>query len=420
MRISICGALALGALTRVPQATAQGPSDTLRLADAVAAARAANPMLAAARLRADAALERVPQAGALPDPQLAFGLMNRPVSGFGTDEEMTMNTVELTQMLPWPGKLGFGKARARHLAAAEGLEADEAERLLAARVAGAYLEVAALDRTVAVMERTGGLLRTFFDVAQAMYAVGSVPQQDVLQAQVAVARMAEEILVMRQERVAMAARLNALLGRDATSPVGPLELPPPGPALPPTDSLMALAAARRPALAAAHERARAAEAGARQARRELFPDFMLSVSYGQRPRFDDMASLMVGVSLPLWAGARQLPMRREMTAMRAMEDAMARDLTNETFAMLVEYRAQAERARSLAELYATAILPQARAGVEAALSAYRVGRADYMTLMNAQMTVNQYEVELFRLAAAYTQAVAEADALTGTGVGGGR
>jgi outer membrane protein TolC len=183
---------------------------------------------------------------------------------------------------------------------------------------------------------------------------------------------------------------------------------------------MALATARRPALAAAQERTRAAEAGARQARRELFPDFMLTLSYGQRPRFDDMASIMVGVSLPLWAGARQLPMRREMTAMRAMEGAMARDLANETFAMLVEFRAQAERARSLAELYATAVLPQARAGVEAALSAYRVGRADYMTLMNAQMTVNQYEVERFRLAAAYAQAVAEIDALTGTGVGGGR
>ena len=58
----------------------------------------------------------VPQAGALPDPQLAFGLVNRMLPNFGADEPMTMNELRLTQMLPWPGKLGFGKRRAEHLA----------------------------------------------------------------------------------------------------------------------------------------------------------------------------------------------------------------------------------------------------------------------------------------------------------------
>jgi outer membrane protein TolC len=415
MWFTIWQALAWGGPAATPAPARQ--ADTLRLADAIAQARSANPMLAAARLRADAAAERIPQAGALPDPQLAFGLMNRPLAGFGTGEEMTMNTVELTQMLPWPGKLGFGKTRARHLASALALEADEAERMLAARVVDVYVEVAALDRSVGVMERTRDLLRAFFDVAQAMYAVGSVPQQDVLQAQVAIGRMTEDITVMRQERLAMAARLNALLGREATAPVAGLELPVPGAAPAAPDSLMSLAMARRPVLAAARQRVLAADAGARQARRELFPDLMITLSYGQRPQFDDMASLMVGVSLPLWAGARQLPMRREMTAMRAMEEAMARDVANETFAMLVESTAMAERARNLAELYATAILPQARTGVDAALSAYRVGRADYMTLINAQMTVNQYETELFRLAADYARAVAEIEALTGSAGG---
>jgi outer membrane protein TolC len=173
----------------------------------------------------------------------------------------------------------------------------------------------------------------------------------------------------------------------------------------------------RPALAAARERALASEAGVRQAGREIYPDFMVTLQYGQRPRFDDMASVMVGVSLPLWAGSRQLPMRREMLAMRAMEEGMVLDLSNETFARLVEARAMGERARRLTELYASAILPQARAGVESALSAYRVGRADFMTLINAQMTVNQYETELFRLAAAHAVAVAEIDALGGTGGG---
>lgn len=406
------GLVALGAALP-PAVQAQAPTDTLRLADAVAQAREANPALLAALLRADAARARPSQAAALPDPQLTVGLMNRPLSGFGTDEMMTMNTVGVTQMLPWPGKLGFGEERVGALAEAAALDAAELDRQLAARVAAVYAELAATDRVVAILGQTRTLLAEFLSVSQTRYAVGETPQQDVLRAQVAVARMTEDITVMEEERVALAARFNALLGRAATAPVPALALPAPGGALPTADSLMALAAARRPALLAARERVRAAEAGYRQARRELYPDLMLSVEYGQRPQYDDMLSLMVGISLPLWAGRRQLAMREEMAAMRAGEDAMARDLTIETYALLTELRAEAERARRLTDLYEREILPQARAGVDAALSAYRVGTADYMTLVDSEMTVNRYETELVRLAAAWQRVAAAIEALTG-------
>jgi outer membrane protein TolC len=395
-------------------AWAQTTGDTLRLEAAVAIARQANPMLQAARFGADAAAERVSQAGAWSYPQLSFGLMNRMVGDLGgTMDPLTMNQVQLSQMLPWPGKLGYGKRRAEHLARASAFSALDADVQLEGRVKTVYHELAYVDRAIVIMERTRDLLRGFFQVSQAMYAVGEGLQQDVLQAQVAVARMTEDIVVMQQERVAMAARLNALLGRGAAEPVGALELVEPGPAVPSVDSLMARAAEHRPALQAAYERARAAEAGYRAARRELYPDLMVSLAYQQRPAFDDMASVMFGFSIPLWAGARQLSMRREMAAMQASEEAMARDLYNETYAELTEMRAEAERARQLGDLYASAVLPQARAAVEAALSAYRVGRVNYMTLVESEMTVNRYEIEQVRLAARYQQAVAQIEALLG-------
>ncbi len=412
--------LALAALlagTATSRAAAQQTTDTLRLADAIAAARQANPMVRAARLEAEAAAARVSQAGALPDPQLQLSLDNRPVNGFGTMDPMTMNVVQLTQTLPWPGKLGFGRERARSLAAAGRLDADEAELDLVARLESTYYQIGYMDRALAVLNQTRDLLRSFVQVASAMYGVGTDLQQDVLQAQVAVATMTEDITMMSQDRVATAARLAALLGRDATAPVGPVELPEAGDTLPPVDSLMALAVARRPALAAARQRVAAAEAGYREARRELFPDVMVGVSYGQRPQYDNMVSLMVGVSIPVWAAARQLPMRREMQAMQSAREADARDLSNETYARLAELRAEATRARNLSALYATSILPQARASVEAALASYRVGQVNFMSLVDNQMTVNRYAIESVRLLAEYQGAKAEIEALTGAGDG---
>ncbi|MGH7522623.1 MAG: TolC family protein, partial [Gemmatimonadales bacterium] len=338
------------ALVLASGAVAQAvPVDTLTVAEALRMARDANPMLRAARASATAAGQRIGPAGALPDPQLQFGLMNRMASDFGnTMDPMTMNQVQLMQMLPWPGKLGGAKRAARHTAAATRADADEQERMLAAQVRMAYYSTAYADRALDVMGRTRELLRSFLEVSTTMYAVGSAVQQDVLRAQVEVARMSEEITRMGQERVAMAARLNALLGRSALSQIPALALPDAGGSeLPPVDSLIAWALAQRPALVAGAERVAAAGASLSAARRELFPDFTVGVQYQQRPQFPTMVSLMLGFNVPIFAGARQLPMRREMAAMRDMATAELANLQNETVARIIETRARAVQDQNL-------------------------------------------------------------------------
>ena len=65
-------------------------------------------------------------------------------------------------------------------------------------------------------------------------------------------------------------------------------------------------------------------------------------------------------------------------------------------------------------------MPQARAAVETALSAYRVGEVDYMTLVESEMTVNRYAIESVRLIATFYQAVAAIEAWVGAEFGGGQ
>lgn len=401
------------------EAMSQPTAEPFSLDEAVSLAREANPALRAARLRADVAAERVPQAGALPNPMLGFGLMNRQVADFGsTAEPMLQNRIEFSQRLPWPGKLGFSEERWELLASAGALDAEETELALIARVKAVYYRLAFMDRALIIMENTRGLLREFLDVSSTLYAVGEGLQQDVLQAQVAVASMTEDITVVEQDRLASAARLNALLGRAATVGIDELGLPPPGEELPSVEALMVLADAQRPGLQAARERARAAEAGYRAARRAIYPDFTVGMAYSQRPQFNDWLSFMVGISLPLWAGKSHLPLRREMAAMQAEEEARAIALYNETFARIAERRAEAERARKLVALYSTSVLPQARAAVESALSAYRVGKVDFMTLVQNELTVNRFEIESVRLAAEYQRAVGELQALVASDLEG--
>jgi len=405
------------AFATAPDAIAQAPAppDTLRLADAVGAARAANPAVHAARLRAEAEQERVSPAGALPDPMLEVGLMNRPLDDFGTDERMTMNVVGLKQRFPWPGNQGYSKQAREHAALAAKLDAAEVEAQVAARTGAVHARLGYLDRAIAITADTRAMLEDFLGVAEAKYASGAGVQQDLLQAQVAVGRTTADLVALEQERVATAVRLNALMGRPAAEPIPAVDLPDPGPELPPLDSLAARARVGRPALAAAHERALAAESRYEAAGRARFPDFDLRLEWGQRPQYTDMGSIALGVTLPVWGGSKDAPLERAAAAEQAEQEALSLDLHYETYASLGELRAVDERARVLEEIYRLQILPQAEAAVESALGSYQVGAVDYATLLDARLAVNRFRVDRVRLTAERLQARAEIGALVGTG-----
>ncbi len=126
-----------------------------------------------------------------------------------------------------------------------------------------------------------------------------------------------------------------------------------------------------------------------------------------------MGSAMLGFSLPVFAGSRQLRMRDEAAAMERMAAADLVEMRAQVEGRIGELLADLERARALIRLYRQEVLPQAEANVESALSSYRVGTVDFLTLVDAQMTLNQYEQDLYRLLAEYGTAIAELEMTIG-------
>ena len=375
-----------------------------------------SPRLEAARQMAVAAEARTKPASTLADPQLQFGLMNRNLSGFGLQDPLGMNQVQVMQMIPIAGQLGLSGRAARAQAGAARARAADLRWELRARAAMSFYEIYQLDRTLEVNLATQGLLRDIATTARTMYSVGQGRQADVLRAQVEIDRMSEEIARMRAMREAAAERLNALLDRPSESPIPTPVLPRFPRELAPTDSLQRLALAGRPMLASGALEVDAAAAAQQRARREIWPDLQLGAVYGQRPMAggtDRMVSLMVGFSLPIWAGRRQLQMRRETEAMRLSAEAELRAMQADTRGRLGELTAAVRRTRSLRELYVTTILPQAEATVSSALSAYQSGEVDLPMLLDARMTVNRYRQQLFQLDAEEGTSLAELEMLMG-------
>lgn len=401
----------------VPPLAAQDPvSSSVTLDSIYRLVRTASPRIAAANALTAAAEARIAPARRPPDPQLQFGLMNRSLPGFGLSDPLGMNQIQVMQMVPFPGKLGLaGRVAAER---AEGQRARSAEVAwdTRARAAMAFYEIYRMDRSIEVAGETLRLLRDLGATAQTMYGVGQGRQADVLRAQVEIARMDEELTRMNTERVAAAARLNAVLDRGTDQPVGTVVLPRFPESLPPLDTLIAEAQANRPMVRAGEADVRSAEAGVRLARREIWPDLTFGAQYGQRPMpdgTDHMISLMVGVTVPVFAGSRQLAMRREAEAMRLMASADLEGMRADTRGRVAELYAAIQRSRRLAALYRGTILPQSRATVTSSLSSYRVGGVDFSTLLDNQMTVNRYRQELYQLDAEQGQALAELEMLLG-------
>ncbi|MEZ4416543.1 MAG: TolC family protein [Gemmatimonadota bacterium] len=388
-------------------------ADTLRLAEVIEESLASNPTLDAQRSRASAEAERTSSAAALPEPVLSFGFMNRSLSDLGSSEPMTMNQVELMQRVPWFGVRAAQREGAAARADAARWDVDEWAAVLRAQATEAYVRIGWIDRAIEVERRTEGRLRDLLEVAQSRYGVGEGTQRDVLQAQVAIARKTADLEMLSQQRVAAVARLNALRGREHHSPIDAVEFPEPRGVLPDGDTLFARARSWRPALQGARARAGAAEATRTLAQRAWLPEWTVRLGYGQRPHFGDMASLMVGAALPVWPSQRQRPLQREAEALVEVERARERALDADTYARIIELRAEAERAASLERLYGGSVLPQAEAAVESSLAAYRVGRVDYDTLLDDQISASTAELERLRQIVEYWIAVAGIEAIAG-------
>lgn len=356
-------------------------------------------------------------AGLLPDPRVQLGMMNLSVPGFDADMPSSMSpSIQVTQVLPFPGKLGLEGKIAERTAEMARADAEESWWVVRARVATAFWELYAAERRLDVLAETNGRLEDFELAARALYEAGSGRQTDVLQAQVEVARLSAEIARTRATRTGAEARLNALLNRPASTPIPkpvaaglPEEIPDP-------DTLRAWAEADRPVVTRDRLAVQRADTRAARADREIWPDLTLGAAYGQRRVAGDlqrMASFMVSFELPVFAGRRQLRVRDEAAAMESMARAELAETRAMVDARLDELAADLDRTRELLRLYREEVLPQAHATVESAFASYRVGAVDFGTLVTAQTSLDRYENEFHGLVAEYGRATADLETAIG-------
>jgi len=396
---------------------------TLTPGQAEQMALAANPGLAGMLSRASAMAEIPPQAGTLPDPRLAFDAVNLPVDTFSTTQEnMTQLRVGLSQVVPFPGKLGLKSEAARFEAEAARFDADEFRLQLIRNVRINWWNLFYLDRALEIVRRNQTLLRQFITIAETKYKVGKGLQQDVLLAQVELSKLLDIEIRLKGARKDGEARLNALLNRPTHLAISiPARVDEQLSEMEKEPELHQIALASRPLLKEKNRHIDAARSRVLLAEKDYYPDFRFGAGYGLRngnntgrsdPRADFL-TLGVSLNLPIFTGTRQdraLAQRKAEVAREQFARQHAIEAVwSETSAALADYR----KAKEQAALFKTGIIPQASQTVASMLAGYQVNKVDFLNLVRSQITLYNFETQYWKALAEARQSMARLHAAIG-------
>ena len=384
-------------------------------------ALANNPELSVLKHRWEAFETRVPQAGALADPMFRFDVSNLPLSSFDYNSTpMSGNQLMFSQMVPFPGTLSAKERAARHAsAAAEEMFLDR-EGAIVSMVKQAYFSLAFLDRSIAITQKNESLLKDFVRIAQTKYAVGKGLQQDVLRAQVAQSGLMDRLIRLKTMRQTSEARLNLVLNRPPRTPVGR-----PGDVSltrfeTGVEDIQQVALENRPLLRGMDQTIHRWQAAEDVAQRQLWPNFTFSLGYRQRAFMEgdpvkgsDFVSFGVGMNLPIYRGRKQRQKIAEARANIRMAEAQNESVRQKVLFQVQTIYLEIGQHRDEAELFRTAILPQAEQSLESAMAGYQVDKVDFLTLLNNQVTLFNFEIDYYRHVIVHEKQLAELEAVIG-------
>ena len=343
------------------------------------------PELAAARAAVEAARRRVEPARTLGDPSLSTTYQNDGRSLSLRKAEGSFVGLMLSQPLPWPGKLALaGQTAASETREIESGTLGRAGLMIEARVRNAWYDLIlahALDRLI---EERRATARQIEATTRDRYAAGLAVQQDVLRAQVELARIDELKATQRAVIVSRLAELNRVLGlpQDAARDT-PADLPPI--VLSPTASWIGSALARSPEAAGARQAIETGRLRVQIAKKNFFPDFVVSAGSMYRAGWEmgPMWQVGIGVSLPVWSNKRQQNQLAEAQARVTEQTAQTDVISLELELRTRERIAQLQTANEVAVLYRDTIVLLDQLSYESALASYQAGKVPFITVFDA-------------------------------------
>jgi outer membrane protein TolC len=404
------------AVTLLPQHHSRDVTGPIYTLDEIEqAAEAGNPEIRVAGRRLAVVEAHVPSAAALEDPSFMYRGWQVPLRqpwNYNAAQNMFM----ISQTLPGPGKRVL-RANVAEASVAEAKAALEATRLdVRIRARKAFYDLLRAEDGLRIHDEHVDIARQAVEAARIKYAVGRVPQQDILKAQMSLTRLAEHLIRFGQDAELARARLDTLLGRDPREPINVRGEYESAISLPSLQTLEQSALRSRPDLLQAKAAADKSRKEQALSQKGYTPDFTLSAGYMLNPRgseFRNNYMVEAAVTLP-WLNRRKHDAEiAESTAMVTEQDAEIAAMNNAAFGQIQEALVQAQAAQKLASVYQGSLRPQAEATLHSTVIAYENDRTEFLDLLDSQMTVIDLDLAYFQAVADFESRLSDLELAVG-------
>jgi outer membrane protein, heavy metal efflux system len=406
--LALAGALGLACGAMAGEPLPQGTPVELSLPAVIRQAVERNPGLQAARARWQAAVEKYPQALALPDPMLEYRYD-------GTVDE---HRVGASQVVPPPPMILAESRMALTEAHLARLGYDIALRDLIVETKVSFFELAYLESAIAITRQNQELLQHIAQVAAARYAQNQTTLNDVLKAQAQAAQLDYDLVLLHELQDTERVGLTTLLAMPSGTPFGPAAVVPLEPLELTPDEVEQRALQNRQEIAQMAAEARKAGLAVDLAKSKWWPEVKVMVTavaatdMEPPPESEDALMVEVSVSIPLDVRKKRAGVREAVAARAAAEDDL-RSLNDETRAMVRKAYFSARNAMRLIELYEKTLIPQAKQAMQIAEAWNTDREKNFSGLLETQSTWLNFNLARLRAMADYQQSLARLERLAG-------
>ncbi|OGX48092.1 MAG: hypothetical protein A2243_02720 [Omnitrophica WOR_2 bacterium RIFOXYA2_FULL_38_17] len=376
-----------------------------------------NPGLRSEFYKWKSSFKKISKESSLSDPQFTYEVETRVVP-----QERTFS---INQELPLPDKLWIRKSKAFKASEEAYYNFQKNQLELVYKITDVYYEYAYLSKAILLMEENIKLLKNFESVAQARYKSALAQNQDLLKVQVELGRLENDLYSLRDMQLPLVSRLNALLNLPKNN-----LLPWPNESLEDAvmqerykevDDLYDVLKEENPEILASSSKVEENKDALKLAKREYFPD--LTVGVTQIDTGDALNSstvdsgkdplmVMFSVNVPIWFNRLNAGVQDAKASLNASENYLE-NKENELFSQLALVHYKLRDALRQSQLYKDALLPKASQALNATQSGYESGKVEFLSLIDAQRVLFNFQLAYYRFNANFHQRLSELQSLLG-------
>lgn len=366
----------------------------LTMEEAARLAAIDQPLLTGRAAKIQAEEQQAVAAAQLPDPQLAGGLKDLPINTSEaysvSRDNFTEFTIGVSQEFPRAAKRRLQGARKQLDADADRAALDNEQRMVRRDASLAWLDVYEADQGHKLTQRLGDEAALQVQSLENNYRNGKASQADWLAAKVDAGLAADKAHDWLHHVLRTRAGLTRWIGDAAHRPIAE-SLALRG-FLTPLPGLMA-GADHHPVIGNLDKQIEASATDIALARQTFKPDYSVEVYYAYRRDFSDFVGIQFKVALPYFTKDRQdRGLAAALQQSRASED-RKRDLIRELHAEVSQDYVDRRHFEERVADFDASIIPDAKARVEAARSAYQSGRGGFDAVLLARRSLLDVQLQ---------------------------